>query len=63
MLDAKQLTVALLQSAQEPHLKQALHDLGASVVYEAAPAQIDRDKLESSGARVVIVNLDADSDA
>ena len=63
MLDVKQLTVALLQSAQEPHLKQALHDLGASVVYEAAPAQIDRDKLESSGARVVIVNLDADSDA
>jgi len=63
VLDAKQLTVALLQSAQEPHLKQALHDLGASVVYEAAPAQIDRDKLESSGARVVIFNRDADSDA
>ena len=63
MLDAKQLAVAILQSAQEPHLKQALHDLGASVVYEAPPAQIDRDKLEGSGARVVIVNLDADSDA
>jgi two-component system chemotaxis response regulator CheB/chemosensory pili system protein ChpB (putative protein-glutamate methylesterase) len=55
--------VAILQSAPETHLKQALSDLGASVVYEAPPAQIDRDKLEGSGARVVIVNLDADSDA
>jgi two-component system chemotaxis response regulator CheB/chemosensory pili system protein ChpB (putative protein-glutamate methylesterase) len=62
VLDAKQLAVAILQSAQEPHLKQALHDLGASVVYEAPPAKIDRDQLEGSGARVVIVNLDADSD-
>jgi two-component system chemotaxis response regulator CheB/chemosensory pili system protein ChpB (putative protein-glutamate methylesterase) len=63
VLEANRLTVALLQSAQEVHLKQALRDLGATVVYEAPPAQIDRDKLEGSGARVVIVNLDADSDA
>jgi len=63
VLEANQLAVAILQSVQEVHLKQALHDLGAAVVYEAAPAQIDRDKLEASGARVVIVNLDADSDA
>jgi len=63
VLEANQLAVAILQSAQEAHLKQALHDLGATVVYEAPPAQIDRDKLEASGARVVIVNLDADSDA
>jgi chemosensory pili system protein ChpB (putative protein-glutamate methylesterase) len=63
VLEANQLTVAILQSAQEAHLKQALHELGAAVVYEAPPAQIDRDKLEASGARVVIVNLDADSDA
>ena len=63
MLEANQLTVAILQSVPEAHLKQALRDLGASVVYEAAPAQIDRDKLEASGARVVIVNLDGDSDA
>ena len=63
MLEANQLTVAILQSGSEVHLKRALQELGASVVYEAPPAQIDRDKLESSGARVVIVNLDADSDA
>ena len=63
MLEANQLTVAILQSVPEAHLKQALHDLGATVVYESAPAQIDRDKLEASGARVVIVNLDGDSDA
>ena len=59
---AKNLVVAILQSGQEVHLKQALQQLGASVVYEAPPASIDRDKLEGSGARVVIVNLDADSD-
>jgi len=63
VLEANQLTVAILQSTQEAHLKQALHDLGATVVYESAPALIDRDKLEASGARVVIVNLDSDSDA
>jgi len=58
------LAVAILQTSQEGgHLKQALQELGAAVVYEAPPASIDRDKLESSGARVVIVNLDADSDA
>jgi two-component system chemotaxis response regulator CheB/chemosensory pili system protein ChpB (putative protein-glutamate methylesterase) len=60
--ESSNLLVAILQSAQEAHLKKALQDLGASVVYEAPPANIDRDKLESSGARVVIVNLDADSD-
>ena len=60
---ANNLAVAILQSSEEAHLKQALQDLGAAVVYEAPPAQIDRDKLEGSGARVVIVNLDADSDA
>jgi two-component system chemotaxis response regulator CheB/chemosensory pili system protein ChpB (putative protein-glutamate methylesterase) len=32
------------------------------VAYEAPPASVDRDALENSGARVVIVNLDADSD-
>jgi two-component system chemotaxis response regulator CheB/chemosensory pili system protein ChpB (putative protein-glutamate methylesterase) len=59
---ANNLAVAILQSNEEAHLKQALHELGAAVVYEAPPANIDRDKLEGSGARVVIVNLDANSD-
>jgi chemosensory pili system protein ChpB (putative protein-glutamate methylesterase) len=45
------------------HLRDALKELGAAVVYEAMSADIDRDALEGSGARVVIVNLDADSDA
>jgi two-component system chemotaxis response regulator CheB/chemosensory pili system protein ChpB (putative protein-glutamate methylesterase) len=61
--EANQLAVAILQSTEERHLKQALQELGAAVVYEAPPAQIDRDKLEGSGARVVIVNLDAESDS
>ncbi len=43
-------------------MRDALSELGASVVYEAMAADIDRDALESSGARVVIVNLGADSD-
>ena len=59
---ANNLAIAILQSSDEAHLKQALQDLGAAVVYEAPPAQIDRDKLEGSGARIVIVNLDAGSD-
>jgi chemosensory pili system protein ChpB (putative protein-glutamate methylesterase) len=59
------LRVALLyQSGQfGGHLREALKELGAQVVYESPPADIDRDKLESSGARVVIVNLEADSDS
>lgn len=59
------LRVALLYQASQfgAHLRDALNEIGAVVVYEAPPADIDRDKLESSGARVVIVNLDADSDS
>jgi chemosensory pili system protein ChpB (putative protein-glutamate methylesterase) len=59
------MRVALLYQASHlgTHLKDALKELGASVVYEAPPADIDRDRLEGSGARVVIVNLDADSDS
>jgi two-component system chemotaxis response regulator CheB/chemosensory pili system protein ChpB (putative protein-glutamate methylesterase) len=58
------LRVALLYQAGQfgVHLRDALKELGAVVVYEAPPADIDRDKLEGSGARIVIVNLDADSD-
>ena len=64
-LQGQDLRVALLYQAGQfgVHLRDALKELGAVVVYEAPPADIDRDKLEGSGARIVIVNLDADSDA
>jgi two-component system chemotaxis response regulator CheB/chemosensory pili system protein ChpB (putative protein-glutamate methylesterase) len=63
-LQGQDLRVALLYQAGQfgVHLRDALKELGAVVVYEAPPADIDRDKLEGSGARIVIVNLDADSD-
>src|SRR5690242_7924554 len=62
---AADMRVALLYQTSHlgGHLKDALNELGAQVVYEAPPADIDRDRLEGSGARVVIVNLDADSDS
>ena len=62
---AADMRVALLYQTSHlgGHLKDALKEFGANVVYEAPPADIDRDKLENSGARVVIVNLDADSDS
>ena len=62
---AADMRVALLYQTSHlgGHLKDALKEFGANVVYEAPPADIDRDKLEGSGARVVIVNLDADSDS
>lgn len=65
MPESNAIAVALLYQAGQlgSHLKNALGELGAAVVYEAAPSAIDRDALENSGARVVIVNLDADSDA
>ncbi len=54
------VNVALLyQTSQfESHLRDALRELGAAVVYEALAADVDRDALEGSGASVVIVNLD-----
>ena len=57
--------VALLNqtSRHGDHLKDALRELGASVVYEAIASDIDRDALEGSGARIVVLNLDSDSDA
>ncbi|UXI69365.1 chemotaxis protein CheB [Tahibacter amnicola] len=59
------VSVALLyQTSQlEGHLKEALNELGASVVYEALTAEMDRDALEGSGAHVVIVNLDPEIEA
>ena len=48
------VNVALLyQTSQfETHLKEALRELGAAVVYEALAAEVDRDALEGSGASV-----------
>ena len=62
--DIAQTPVALVyQSAGiHAHLRQALGDVGASVVYESAAASFDRRDLDRSGATVVVVNLDPDSD-
>lgn len=54
------VAIALLYEEQElgRHLRDALTSLGTPIVYEAAPANLDLAALASSGARVVIVNLD-----
>lgn len=44
------------------HLRDALRDSGASIVYETETVAFDRAALARSGAQVVIVNLDPDSD-
>ncbi len=57
--------IALLSQVGEAsrHLRDALAGAGTPIVYEAHASQLDRDALEQSGARVVVVNLDADVDA
>ncbi len=57
--------IALLSQTGESsrHLREALAAAGAPIVYEVHASQLDRDALEQSGARVVVVNLDADVDA
>lgn len=52
--------VALLSDkpTRNEHLRAALDALGAAVAYESVADTFDRDALERSGARVVIVNLD-----
>ena len=57
--------IALLSQVGEAsrHLREALAGAGTPIVYEAHASQLDRDALEQSGARVVVVNLDADVDA
>jgi len=59
-----EVPIALLYAAQglQPHLKDALAELGARVVYDAAAAKFDRSALDASGARVVLVNLEPDAD-
>src|ERR1700733_10136075 len=58
------MRVALLYPTTQhgTQLRDALNELGAAVVYETAAASVDRDALENSGARVVVVNLGPDSD-
>ena len=62
--DSDDMRVALLYPTSQHgnQLRDALKELGASVVYETAAASVDRDALENSGASVVVVNLGPDSD-
>jgi len=54
--------VALVSQAKDlgRHLRDALASMGTPIVYEAAPSELDLAALESSGARVVVVNLDSE---
>ena len=56
----RRVPIALLYQAValHEHLKRALTDLGAQVVYETETSKFDRESLASSGARVVVINLD-----
>ncbi len=59
------MPIALLSQAGEPgrHLREALAEAGTPIVYESQAADLDRDALEQSGARVVVVNLDSEVEA
>ena len=61
----KTMTIALLSQAGESgrHLRDALADSGTPIVYESQAADFDRDALEKSGARVIVVSLDAEVEA
>lgn len=56
------IAIALLSQTGEAgrHLRDALLHVGTPIVYEAAASDLDRDALERSGARVVVVNLDSE---
>jgi two-component system chemotaxis response regulator CheB/chemosensory pili system protein ChpB (putative protein-glutamate methylesterase) len=57
--------VALLYQAGDlgGHLKTALNELGAAIVYESQASNLDRVALEGSGARIVVFNLDPESES
>lgn len=57
--------VALLYQADDlgGHLKEALNELGAAIVYESMASNLDRVALAGSGARIVVFNLDPESEA
>lgn len=64
MSETKGISVALLSDkpSRNEHLRAALDALGAAVAYESIADTFDREALERSGARVVIVNLDDGDD-
>ena len=59
------MPIALLSQAGESgrHLRDALAASGTPIVYESQAAEFDREALEKSGARVVVVNLDPEVEA
>ncbi len=59
------MPIALLSQAGESgrHLRDALAECGTPIVYESQAAEFDREELEKSGARVVVVNLDPEVEA
>ena len=61
---ASAVPIALLHEAgdRDRHLKDALNELGAAIVYEAQARDLDRVALAGSGARIVVFNLDPDSE-
>jgi hypothetical protein len=64
MRDMHAVPVALLYptDAAGTQLREALTRCGTPIVYETLTSRADRDALEGSGARVVVVNLDAEVD-
>jgi two-component system chemotaxis response regulator CheB/chemosensory pili system protein ChpB (putative protein-glutamate methylesterase) len=65
VIPSASVPVALLYEAGGTggHLKDALNELGAAIVYESQASNLDRAALAGSGARIVVFNLDPDSDA
>ncbi len=59
----REVSIALLYQApgHSEHLKLALTELGAHVVYDSPAAKFDRAALDASGARIVVINLDEES--
>jgi two-component system chemotaxis response regulator CheB/chemosensory pili system protein ChpB (putative protein-glutamate methylesterase) len=64
-MSTEPVPVALLYEADDlgGHLKDALNELGAAIVYESMASNLDRAALASSGARIVVFNLDPESEA
>ncbi len=65
VMPTEPVPVALLYEADDRggHLKDALNELGAAIVYESMASNLDRAALAGSGARIVVFNLDAESEA
>ena len=58
--DQPNVTVALVYQSQalHQHLRAALDEFGARIVYETATSSFDQAALDQSGATVVLINLD-----